>query len=54
MQSVRVNPGQRRTLVFRYLPSAYGYRWRYSPSAELLDRVTPTQRLLLTGHPATI
>ena len=46
----RTNPGQRRTLVFRYLPSAYGYRWNYQPSEALLDRLTPHQRLLITAN----
>ena len=34
----RKNPGQRRTLVFRYLPSSYAYRWDYRPSEVRLIR----------------
>ena len=37
-------------LVFRYLPSAYGYRWNYQPSEALLERLTPHQRLLITAN----
>ena len=46
----RTNLGERRTLVFRYLPSSYSYRWDYEPSAELLDQLTPRQRLTLTAN----
>ena len=39
----RTNQGQRRTLVFRYLPSGYAYRWEYTPPEVLLCK--PRTRL---------
>ncbi len=43
----RTNPGYRRTLVFRYLPSLYAHRWRTVPSDELLARLTPERRKIV-------
>ena len=40
----RTNPGQRRTIVFRYLPEIYAHRFGYVPSDELLERLTPERR----------
>ena len=40
----RTNPGHRRTIVFRYLPSVFAHRHGYVPSDELLERLTPQQR----------
>jgi hypothetical protein len=40
----RVNPGERRILVYRYGPSWGNFRYGYTPSKELLARLTPTQR----------
>ncbi|MEX0774980.1 MAG: phytanoyl-CoA dioxygenase family protein [Phycisphaeraceae bacterium] len=40
----RVNPGQRRIIVYRYGPSWGNFRHPYYPSRELLERLTPTQR----------
>ena len=46
----RTNQGERRTLVFRYLPSVYGYRWNYSPSTEVIERLSVRQRTLLLAN----
>lgn len=43
----RTNPGERRTVIFRYVPHIYGHRWAYVPSDELLARLTPAQRALV-------
>jgi len=40
----RVNSGERRIVVYRYGPSWGFFRHPYRPSAELLARLTPTQR----------
>ena len=47
--AARLNEGQRRILCFRYLPRQTGSnRWGYLPSPELMERLTPTQRQILT------
>ena len=43
----RTNPGQRRMIVFRYLPSPLAHRFRYEPSQELLARLTPERREII-------
>ncbi len=43
----RTNPGKRRMIVFRYLPSPIAHRFRYDPSQELLARLTPERRALV-------
>ena len=40
----RVNPGLRRTMVFRYGPSWGNFRHGYQPSEDLLARLTPQRR----------
>jgi hypothetical protein len=40
----RTNPGQRRMIVFRYLPHTSAHRWGYTPSDELLARLSPARR----------
>ena len=40
----RTNPGQRRMLLLRYVPSLIGHRFGYVPSVELLERLTPERR----------
>lgn len=45
----RTNPGQRRTLVYRYGPSWGNFRHNYQVSEELLERLTPEQRQIV--HP---
>jgi ectoine hydroxylase-related dioxygenase (phytanoyl-CoA dioxygenase family) len=40
----RVNPGDRRIIVYRYGPSWGNFRNGYQPSPELLERLTPQRR----------
>ena len=42
----RSNPGERRTIIFRYVPAHIGHRFGYEPSPEFLARLTP-ERLKL-------
>jgi hypothetical protein len=42
----RTNPGERRMLILRYVPSMFAHRFGYEPSAELSARLTP-ERLSL-------
>ena len=43
----RKNPGERRMIIFRYLPSLYAHRFAYVPSEELLARLTPERRAIV-------
>ena len=43
----RTNPGNRRTIVFRYGPSWGNFRHGYQPSPELLARLTPQRRQIV-------
>ncbi len=43
----RINPGIRRTVVYRYGPSWGNFRHGYQPSPELLDRLTPERRQIV-------
>ena len=43
----RKNPGERRMIIFRYLPSMYAHRFAYVPSKELLSRLTPERRAIV-------
>lgn len=45
--AARTNPGERRTLVYRYGPSWGNFRHGYQPSPELLERLTPQQRQIV-------
>ena len=45
----RVNPGQRRMIAIRYVPTAYDHRFGYEPSADLVARLTP-ERLAIVRH----
>ena len=49
--SPRVNPGQRRIMVYRYSPSSLMPRFNYIPSDELLGRLTPAQRAMIQPVP---
>lgn len=40
----RINPGERRIVVYRYGPSWGFFRHPYRPSRELLERLTPARR----------
>lgn len=46
----RVNPGERRIVVYRYGPSWGFFRHPYRPSQELLERLTPEQRKIVLPH----
>ncbi len=46
----RVNPGQRRIVVYRYGPSWGFLRHPYRPSPELLERLTPERRTMVWPH----
>lgn len=43
----RVNPGNRRIIVYRYGPSWGNFRFGYQPSPALLDRLTPQRRQIV-------
>jgi len=43
----RVNPGNRRIIVYRYGPSWGNSRFGYQPSPALLDRLTPQRRQIV-------
>ena len=47
----RVNPGERRIVVFRYGPSWGNFRHPYTASEELLARLTPRQRKVVCPQP---
>jgi ectoine hydroxylase-related dioxygenase (phytanoyl-CoA dioxygenase family) len=49
----RTNPGQRRIAVYRYGPSWGGFRHGYTPSPELLARLTPERRQIV-APPRTV
>ena len=48
----RVNPGNRRIIVFRYGPSWGFFRHGYRPSPELLERLTPERQRIVWPHEA--
>ena len=43
----RINPGQRRVVIYRYGPSWGNHRYGYEPSKELLERLTPERRKIV-------
>jgi ectoine hydroxylase-related dioxygenase (phytanoyl-CoA dioxygenase family) len=43
----RTNDGERRVIIFRYGPSWGNFRHGYSPSPELLERLTPARRKIV-------
>ena len=43
----RTNPGERRMIIFRYMPSAMAHRFRYEPSQELISRLTAERRAII-------
>lgn len=49
--SSRVNPGQRRIMIYRYGPTWGATRFGYEYSQELLDRLTPERRRILQPVP---
>ncbi len=42
--SERTNSGERRMVIFRYVPEIYRHRFGYEPSDELMSRLTPARR----------
>ena len=48
--ALRVNPGERRIVVYRYGPSWGFFRHGYRPSQELLARLTPERRKIVWPH----
>jgi ectoine hydroxylase-related dioxygenase (phytanoyl-CoA dioxygenase family) len=47
----RMNPGERRIVILRYGPPWARSRFGYTVSQALLDRLTPTQRLIMQPMP---
>ena len=47
--AARISAGERRVICFRYLPSSYRYRWRYTCSDELWARLTPRRQQILAS-----
>ena len=47
----RVNPGERRIVVYRYGPSWGNFRHPYQISPEFLARLTPRQRKIVCPQP---
>ena len=50
--SSRMNPGERRILIYRYSPHSMQPRYNYIPSKELLERLTPAQKAMIQPVPA--
>ena len=48
--AARTNPGERRTIVYRYGPSWGYFRRGYEVSPELLQRLTPERRQIVMPH----
>jgi hypothetical protein len=49
--SPRLNPGQRRVMIYRYTPHSIMPRFNYVPSPEFLARLTPRRRALIEATP---
>jgi hypothetical protein len=47
----RVNPGERRFIVYRYVSGWSRFRFGYYPSDELLARLTPERRAIVNPFP---
>jgi hypothetical protein len=47
----RVNPGNRRIMVYRYSPNYLATRFNYIPSERLLASLTPAQRAIIQSVP---
>lgn len=52
--ATRINPGERRILIYRYSPHYMVPRYNYLPSEELLERLTPSQRGIVQSVPPRI
>lgn len=48
--AVRTNPGERRTIVYRYSPTDIARRFHYVASSEFLARLTPARRRLVESY----
>lgn len=49
--SERVTDGERRVLIYRYSPHTIAPRYRYLPSPEFLERLTPERRAIVEPVP---
>lgn len=49
--AARTNPGERRMVIFRYLPSPFAQRFGHVPSEDFLNRLTPERRALVQLGP---
>ncbi len=52
--SSRINPGERRILIYRYSPHCLGLRYPYIPSEGLLERLNPAAKAIVQGREARI
>ena len=49
--AARINPGERRVMIYRYSPHVIIPRYNFVPSEALLSRLTPSRRLLVQSTP---
>jgi len=49
--AARINPGERRVMIYRYSPHYVMPRYNYLPSEELMARLTPARRSLVQAIP---
>jgi ectoine hydroxylase-related dioxygenase (phytanoyl-CoA dioxygenase family) len=52
--AARVNPGERRFMVYRYCPHWIRQRYPYLPTPELLNALTPEQRKIVDPEPVRL
>ncbi len=52
--SPRVNPGQRRVMIYRYSPKSIMPRYNDVPSPDFLAHLTPQRRALIEPNPALL
>lgn len=50
----RTNPGYRRILIYRYSPYLFVPRYNYTPSPQLLERLTPERRRIVQPIPPRV
>ena len=50
--AARVNPGQRRVMIYRYAPSYLEPRLHYEHAPEFFERLTPERRKIVQPNPA--
>ena len=49
--TARTNPGERRVMIYRYVPSLMARRYNYVPSEELLSELTDRQQSIIQPTP---